>query len=72
MTDKEVHIENYAKEHHEDTCTPLCACICCNTVITVSDEFVFRFITDYKNLDISESIHPNYIFSDNTSPPPKS
>ena len=71
LLDKEIHIEASVEVDHDDACTPLCVCLCCNSVITVSDKFVFEYFSVNTKLAHSEYLHFTYNLLETTSPPPK-
>ncbi|MEO6694672.1 MAG: DUF6660 family protein [Ignavibacteria bacterium] len=70
--DGNVHIEESHNEQHNDYCSPLCICDCCNTVVTSADNFTFNSYLIPANLSQPENLdlvfHPPSL----TSPPPRS
>ncbi|HMQ69089.1 MAG TPA: hypothetical protein PKA90_08780 [Ignavibacteria bacterium] len=67
-----IHIEQFAKDHHDDACTPMCTCICCNTIFTVSENFTFENLTNNTTFTIPHISKFSNSFLENASPPPKS
>ncbi|MDQ3019193.1 MAG: hypothetical protein M3R36_01270 [Bacteroidota bacterium] len=67
-----IHIEASSEIEHTDICTPLCVCLCCNTVVSVSEKFIFQNFKVHIKLNSSEDLHFSHNFLDPGSPPPKS
>lgn len=73
-SDDKLHIEqSSSKEHHnDDLCSPLCICLCCNYVTTVSDKFVYEHFKIQSTFNQTEYQHFFHHFLESDSPPPKS
>lgn len=67
-----IHLEQSAEDFQNDVCTPMCTCICCNTIVTVSENFTFENFTHNSNFSIQDISKFTNSFLENTSPPPKS
>ncbi len=74
LPDDKLHLEqsSYEDDHGKDLCSPLCICLCCNYVTSVSDKFNFahfEFQSSFSNIYNQHFLH-HVLESD--SPPPKS
>ena len=70
QTEGIVHIENQHSEDHEDSCTPFCNCLCCNTLVSISKTHTLNYIhSAYHPGNAHTQIFP--VSYKPTSPPPK-
>ncbi len=73
LSDDKIHIEQNSREsdHCDDMCSPLCVCLCCNDVTSVSEIFNLNQFSLHTRYNQLECLHSTYHFSDSASPPPK-
>ena len=71
QTEGVVHIEDKHTDDYHDLCSPLCNCLCCNTIVSVSSDHIFLMSNTSTKIEAID--HPNiYPLSYKpTSPPPK-
>ncbi|MBL8016706.1 MAG: hypothetical protein JNK43_05495 [Ignavibacteria bacterium] len=71
QTEGVVHMENRHTDDHEDMCSPLCNCLCCNTLVSISAHQ--NLTLENRSVQIGLSGHANIISLSYkpTSPPPK-
>lgn len=69
-----IHIEQSAQQenHCNSLCSPLCVCLCCNDVTTVSNDFIFEHFNNNTKYIQTEYLHSSYHYLESSSPPPKS
>lgn len=67
-----IHIENSTESEHEDLCTPMCTCNCCNSIVTLTEQFSLKNYIPHSEILLTEVSQYDDSFSMNTSPPPKS
>ena len=65
------HIEDKHNDDHKDLCSPLCNCLCCNTLVSISTNHIS--VINNTSLDLEVIDHPNIfpLSYKPTSPPPK-
>jgi hypothetical protein len=68
QTEGIVHVE---EQHTNDLCSPLCNCLCCNTIVSVSSVHIFVMSNTSTKMEVID--HPNIfpLSYKPTSPPPK-
>ncbi len=66
-----VHMEKQHSDDHNDLCSPLCNCLCCNTLVSLSVQLNLNIIKPSKYIEFT--IHSNILplSYKPTSPPPK-
>ncbi|HWA06020.1 MAG TPA: hypothetical protein VG961_05695 [Ignavibacteria bacterium] len=71
QTEGIVHVEEQHTDVHHDLCSPLCNCLCCNTLVSISANHFS--VLHNSSIDLELIDHPNiYPLSYKpTSPPPK-
>jgi len=71
QTEGIVHMENNHTEDHRDLCSPLCNCLCCNTLVSISAHECLPI--ESRPIDMGFSGHANILSLSYkpTSPPPK-
>lgn len=63
------HIENRHNEDHSDNCSPLCTCMCCNEIVSLtkaetlfsnnnSSPFTDTYITEIPPVKLKPSLRP--------------
>ena len=65
------HLEQRHNKEHKDSCSPLCNCLCCNTVVSVAKSYSMQISIHSADVQpaISSDLSP-FILKP-TSPPPK-
>lgn len=71
QTEGIVHVEEKHTDDHHDLCSPLCNCLCCNTLVSISTNQ--HSVIYNSTIDLAFTDHPEILpLSDKpTSPPPK-
>jgi hypothetical protein len=70
QTEGIVHVEKQHTEDHNDLCSPLCNCLCCNTLVSISNHHIEDHFASSIQTGVSHSeILP--VSYKPTSPPPK-
>lgn len=71
QTEGIVHLEDKHTDDHHDLCSPLCNCLCCNTIVSISSNNIL--VMKNASADMETFEHPDiYPLSYKpTSPPPK-
>lgn len=70
-TEEIVHIVGHQNDGQSDMCTPMCNCLCCNTIVTIPNTCTLQ------NLNNSSDYHSFFtkdlipFIQNPTSPPPK-
>lgn len=74
LPDYKLQIKQLSQQdnHFNDLCSPLCICICCNDVTSVSDKFCLSHFTFQSDFVQTEQSLFFYQFLESESPPPKS
>lgn len=71
QTEGIVHVEEQHTDDHHDLCSPLCNCLCCNTIVSISTiqlSVINNTSIDFELIDHSNIFPLSY---KPTSPPPK-
>lgn len=66
-----VHLDEKHIENHYNDCSPLCNCLCCNTIVTASSNYNFSvFFAENSIKHCYNYMLPHYSVSP-VSPPPR-
>lgn len=71
QTEGIVHVEEKHTDDHHDLCSPLCNCLCCNTLVSISTDQTS--VVNHTSIDHDVTEHSNILplSYKPTSPPPK-
>lgn len=61
--------EQHSERHNE--CSPLCNCLCCNTIVPFADKYSIQISLQSRNLEYSISNQITPFTLQPSSPPPK-
>lgn len=70
--DDKVCIEVSHENEHDNNCTPMCVCSCCNNILPSTDQFVFKHFKVYSKINQTDHFQFPNQHIESTSPPPKS
>ncbi|NOS83549.1 MAG: hypothetical protein HOP31_00280 [Ignavibacteria bacterium] len=71
QTEGIVHVEEQHTDDHHDLCSPLCNCLCCNTLVSISTNHISVINNTSIDLEVIEHSNIYPLSYKPTSPPPK-
>ncbi len=71
QTEEIVHTVGHQTDDQSGMCTPMCNCLCCNTIVTIPNTYTLQTLNNSSDFQSSFTKDLIPFIQNPTSPPPK-